>query len=532
MQEFERASLHKDFVNEENNTGSYIFEPLERGFGITIGNTICRTLLTSVPGTRIVGFKVSGFDGKATMIEGILEDIYRISLNLKAVQLYNDGEGFQTLHISKKGPATIQAADIICPEAVEVVDPEQVICTLEKGASLEMEIYAVTGTGYKSSIENKVSYDFGEDVVVLDATFTPIRKADYLAEPARVGLDKKYDKVHINVETDGTITPLQAITMAAKICMENLDEVLTVSDLELEESFMVQKPQVEDVKKVNTMMIEVKNMSFSYGKRKQKVFDDFSLALDKGSVYGLLGKNGTGKSTLLYLMTGLLRPQAGRVLYKGVDVSMRYPLTLQDMFLVPEEFALPSVSLKQYLKLNTPFYPNFSNELLSTCLRDFDMNEDIHLGELSMGQKKKAFMCFALATNTSLLVMDEPSNGLDIPSKSQFRKVIASGMTDEKSVIISTHQVRDIDSLLDHVVIIDGTRVLLNASVKTICDKVYFAEQGMNEPTDTALYVQPSVQGNSVIFPNTENEETNLNLEVLFNAMLAEREKMQTMFNK
>lgn len=280
------------------------------------------------------------------------------------------------------------------------------------------------------------------------------------------------------------------------------------------------------------MMIEVKNLSFSYGKRKQKVFDDFSLTLDKGSVYGLLGKNGTGKSTLLYLMTGLLRPQAGKVLYKGVDVSLRYPLTLQDMFLVPEEFALPSVSLKQYVKLNAPFYPNFSKEQLGTCLCDFDMNEDIHLGELSMGQKKKAFMCFALAANTSLLVMDEPSNGLDIPSKSQFRKVIASGMTDEKSVIISTHQVRDIDSLLDHVVIIDGTRVLLNASVKAICEKLYFAEQGMNEPTDTALYVQPSVQGNSVILPNAHNEETNLNLEVLFNAMLAERERMQSMFNK
>lgn len=154
------------------------------------------------------------------------------------------------------------------------------------------------------------------------------------------------------------------------------------------------------------MMIEIKNLSFSYGKKKQSVFNDFSLTLDKGSVYGLLGKNGTGKSTLLYLMTGLLRPQAGQVLYKGVDVSMRYPLTLQDMFLVPEEFALPSVSLKRYLKLNTPFYPNFSNELLNACLHDFDMNEDIHLGELSMGQKKKAFMCFALATNTSLLVMD------------------------------------------------------------------------------------------------------------------------------
>ena len=280
------------------------------------------------------------------------------------------------------------------------------------------------------------------------------------------------------------------------------------------------------------MMIEIKNLSFSYGKKKQSVFNDFSLTLDKGSVYGLLGKNGTGKSTLLYLMTGLLRPQAGQVLYKGVDVSMRYPLTLQDMFLVPEEFALPSVSLKRYLKLNTPFYPNFSNELLNACLHDFDMNEDIHLGELSMGQKKTVFMCFALATNTSLLVMDEPSNGLDIPSKSQFRKVIASGMTDEKAVIISTHQVRDIDSLLDHVVIIDGTRVLLNESVKTICEKLYFVEQGMNESTDTALYVQPSVQGNSVIFPNTYNEETNLNLEVLFNAMLTEREKMQFLFNK
>ena len=279
-------------------------------------------------------------------------------------------------------------------------------------------------------------------------------------------------------------------------------------------------------------MIAVENLSFTYRKSKRVVLHDFSLAFESGRVYGLLGKNGAGKSTLLYLMSGLLTPKGGKVMFHDTDVRRRLPVTLQDMFLVPEEFALPSVSLKRYLKLNTPFYPNFSNELLNACLHDFDMNEDIHLGELSMGQKKKVFMCFALATNTSLLVMDEPSNGLDIPSKSQFRKVIASGMTDEKAVIISTHQVRDIDSLLDHVVIIYGTRVLLNESVKTICEKLYFVEQGMNESTDTALYVQPSVQGNSVIFPNTYNEETNLNLEVLFNAMLTEREKMQFLFNK
>ena len=283
---------------------------------------------------------------------------------------------------------------------------------------------------------------------------------------------------------------------------------------------------------MNTMMIDVNNVSFSYGRKKSKVLDGFSMQLEKGAVYGLLGKNGTGKSTLLYLMAGLLRPQTGKVLYKGAEVTKRYPNILQDMFLVPEEFALPSVSLKQYVKLNAPFYPNFSDELLRNCLRDFDMNEDIHLGELSMGQKKKVFMCFALATNTSLLMMDEPSNGLDIPSKNQFRKVIASGMSDDKAVIISTHQVRDIDSLLDHVLIMDGSELLLNESVANICEKLYFAEQGMNEPSDDALYVQPSVQGNSVILPNTYGEESKMNLEVLFNAMLAERVKMQAMFNR
>ena len=283
---------------------------------------------------------------------------------------------------------------------------------------------------------------------------------------------------------------------------------------------------------MDTIMMNVDNVSFSYGRKKSRVLDGFSMQLEKGAVYGLLGKNGTGKSTLLYLMAGLLRPQTGKVYYKGVDVTLRNPRTLQDIFLVPEEFALPNVSLKQYVKLNAPFYPNFSDELLKNSLRDFDMNEDIHLSELSMGQKKKAFMCFALATNTSFLMMDEPSNGLDIPSKSQFRKVIASGMSDEKAVIISTHQVRDIDSLLDHVLIMDGSELLLNESVATICKMLYFAEQGMNEPTDEALYVQPSVQGNSVILPNEYDEESKMNLEVLFNAMLTERVKMQAMFNR
>jgi ABC-2 type transport system ATP-binding protein len=261
------------------------------------------------------------------------------------------------------------------------------------------------------------------------------------------------------------------------------------------------------------------------------VFDDFSLTLEQGAVYGLLGKNGTGKSTLLYLLTGLLRPLSGSIFYKGIDVALRYPVVLQDMYLVPEEFSLPPVTMSQYVKANAPFYPRFSERILKDCLAEFELPEDINLGEISMGQKKKAFMSFALATNTSLVLMDEPSNGLDIPSKSQFRKVIAKGMTEHKTVIISTHQVRDIDSLLDHVVIIDSSEVLLNASVNTICDTLNFVEQGISEPTEGALYVQPSMQGNSVIYPNTEHEDTNLNLEVLFNAAQADRQKIQSMFH-
>ncbi|MGN1218955.1 MAG: ATP-binding cassette domain-containing protein [Phocaeicola sp.] len=278
-------------------------------------------------------------------------------------------------------------------------------------------------------------------------------------------------------------------------------------------------------------MIKAEHLSFGYGRNKQ-VFNDFNLEIEEGKIVGLLGKNGTGKSTLLYIICGLLKPSHGNVTIKGIDIKRRLPQTLSDIYLIPEEFDLPNLSMKQFVKLNSGFYPNFSNETLNTCLTDFDLGMDINLGELSMGQKKKAYMCFALATNTSLLLMDEPTNGLDIPSKSQFRKVIASGMTDEKTIIISTHQVRDIDRLLDHITIIDGNAVQMNNSIKDITDRLYFAEQGMNEPVERALFVQPSVYGNSVIMENKFGEESPVNLEVLFNAILAEREKIQSVFNK
>lgn len=279
-------------------------------------------------------------------------------------------------------------------------------------------------------------------------------------------------------------------------------------------------------------MIAVENLSFTYHRKsKRTVLHNFSLFLKSGRVYGLLGKNGAGKSTLLYLMAGLLTPKEGRVLYHDTDVCRRLPVTLQDMFLVPEEFDLPPVSLISYVELNSPFYPRFNKEDMVKYLHYFEMEMDIDLGALSMGQKKKVFMSFALATNTSLLLMDEPTNGLDIPGKSQFRKFIASGMSEDKTIIISTHQVRDIDKVLDHVLIMDDSRVLLDESTTSITEKLLFVESDSREMAEAALFSSPSIQGNLLILPNAKGEESEINLELLFNATLTAPEKMTQLFH-
>ena len=278
-------------------------------------------------------------------------------------------------------------------------------------------------------------------------------------------------------------------------------------------------------------MIKVENLSFTYPKSKHMVLHDFSFSLEAGRVYGLLGRNGAGKSTLLYLMTGLLTPKKEKIMYHDINVRSRLPMTLQDMFLVPEEFELPSISLKKYIDLNAPFYPNFSKEDMYKYLHCFEMDMDVNLGALSMGQKKKVFMSFALATNTSLLLMDEPTNGLDIPGKSQFRKFMASGMTDNKTIVISTHQIRDIDKMLDSVMIMDESRVLLNESTVHICEKLCFKESDDRSLIDKALFAVPSLHGNSLLLLNEHNEDSDINIELLFNAILAQPQKIANLFH-
>ena len=266
-------------------------------------------------------------------------------------------------------------------------------------------------------------------------------------------------------------------------------------------------------------MLSIKNISFSYNKRSGELFHDFSLELNAGNVYGLLGKNGAGKSTLIYLMTGLLTPTSGEALLDGVNVRKRLPKTMSDIFLVPEEFDLPRLSLKQYVDINAPFYPNFSKEDMQRYLDIFEMGDDmdVKLQALSMGQKKKVFMAFAFAANTRVLIMDEPTNGLDIPSKSQFRKLVTTGMTDDKLMLISTHQVRDISDILDHVTIIDQSRVLLNTSFADVMNKVAF--RPLREG-DQPLFVLQSPYGPLGAVPAEEGEETKVDLEMLFNATL------------
>lgn len=267
-------------------------------------------------------------------------------------------------------------------------------------------------------------------------------------------------------------------------------------------------------------MITIQNLHFNYGNSAYKVFEDFTLNIPNGKIIGLLGRNGTGKSTLLYLISGLLRPNQGIMLVDGYVSQDRHPEMLQDIMIVPEEIDLPAVSFKDFIRTNRVYYPNFSEEVLHQVLRDFDIPAEFNLTALSMGQKKKVFMAFALATCTKYLLMDEPTNGLDIPSKMQFRRTLASQMNENRTIIVSTHQVHDVEQLIDHVVLIEGTHLLVDNSTTELSKLLRFEQRPYGAPLDDALYVEPSLSGSAVITPTKGREETPINLELLFNAIV------------
>ena len=266
-------------------------------------------------------------------------------------------------------------------------------------------------------------------------------------------------------------------------------------------------------------MIKIRNLSFYY-KKKSSLFSDFSLELENGRIVGLLGKNGAGKSTLLSLIAGLIQPQSGEINVNGYVPFNRNPNFLADLYMVPEEFSFPHVSIATYVKAFSPLYPAFDFQKLNEILKEFELELSFNLNKLSHGQRKKFLIAFALSTNCKLMILDEPTNGLDIPSKSQFRKILVSSVTDEQLVIISTHQVKDIDTVIDKVLVIDNGAIIYNKNTDEVTQELYFETVSSVSEKDQVLYSEQCPMGYKIVKRAAAEAESGIDLELLFNAII------------
>jgi ABC-2 type transport system ATP-binding protein len=277
-------------------------------------------------------------------------------------------------------------------------------------------------------------------------------------------------------------------------------------------------------------MIRFDNLSFGYTSKKL-LYKNLSLTIDGGSIYGLLGKNGAGKSTLLKNMVGTLFPVDGEIQINGMVPGKRQPSFLRTIYYIAEDVFVPPLTIKQYKNLFAPFYPEFNEENFYKYLNALEVSVDGKLNKLSFGQQKKFVIAFALACNTKVLLMDEPTNGLDIPSKIQFRKLIASVMNDERIIFISTHQVRDLENMIDNIIIVDDGNLLLHASIANISDKLCFKTLTEIPAGVKVLYEEKTLKGIALVMENTSGEDSKLNLEQLFNGVTANPEITREIFS-
>lgn len=277
-------------------------------------------------------------------------------------------------------------------------------------------------------------------------------------------------------------------------------------------------------------MIQLQNIRFGYTKSRN-IFDDVSLTMEAGHIYGLLGKNGAGKTTLLKIMSGLRFPTSGTSTILNQNAVLRKAEILQDIYFLQEEMYVPHMKIESFVKAYSPFYPRFNHEQFNEYLREFELDKEFgYLDKLSHGQKKKTLIAFALATNTQILIMDEPTNGLDIPSKSTFRRLMASAADETRLVIISTHQVRDLHSLIDMVAILDNGRMVLNASTYEITEKLLFDVDNTKTTEGAVLYTEESPRGAYQVKENVNHIDSNLDLELLFNAAMNNKNAIINLF--
>ncbi len=277
-------------------------------------------------------------------------------------------------------------------------------------------------------------------------------------------------------------------------------------------------------------MVSIHKLSFSYGKGKN-LFSGLNLELTPGNIYGLLGKNGVGKTTLLKIISGLLFSQSGECMVSGINSKYRNPEVLKDIYFIPEEFYSPPVTIGQYEFLQAPFYPKFDHENFSRLIGEFSLFRKNKLTELSFGQKKKFQLAFGTATNSRLFILDEPTNGLDIPSKSQFRKLLASSLSEERIFIISTHQVRDMENIIDPIIILDDGKIIFNESMENISRHLNVSIRQDLGNDNKILYYERVPGGYSVLSADGNSGGSRIDIEVLFNAVISEREKMKAIFN-
>ena len=264
MQKFERAQFEVKEYDESQHYGKFVFEPLERGFGTTIGNALRRVLLSSLPGAAVFSIKVDGVYHEFTSIPGIVEDVTAIILNIKTLVMSIQDDEIYTLRISKQGPGAVTGADIICPEGVEVISKDLHICTLEEGGMLEMELQARIGRGYVSADTNKQLYQTPNQplgIIYTDSIYTPIEKVSYNVEPTRVGQDAHYDKVALEIWTDSSLSPAEAVALASKILIDHLELLTNVHEAVNDMESVMKEAQGEVQNKGLVMMIEDLDLS-------------------------------------------------------------------------------------------------------------------------------------------------------------------------------------------------------------------------------------------------------------------------------
>ena len=261
MLQFEKPIYKITDSIESNFYGRFELEPLERGFGTTIGNALRRVMLSSLPGSAISSIKIDGVLHEFQTIDGVYEDVTTIILNLKGVVFKNHSNETKTVRINTTKEGEITAGDIECDPDIEVINKDKVICTLSKGASLNMEMTVTNGRGYVRSEDNKKIYDINKKgVIAVDSIYSPIERVSYEVGNARVGQDESYDKLILDVWTNGSIKPEEAIALASRILIEHFNILTDLSSIADVSGMMIEKTEDPKVKALET---SIEDLDFS-----------------------------------------------------------------------------------------------------------------------------------------------------------------------------------------------------------------------------------------------------------------------------